>query len=127
METPGWPQAEVLAKAIGAKIVRVVRRESDKWHLPLDTLADAVTTNTKLIFLSNPNNPTGQLLDEAALQEVVSIADKVGAWLLVDEVYAGLEWNGPRAAVGRGALCTRDHHWLRFPKPWGCKACAPVG
>ena len=97
LETPGWPQAEVLAKAIGASIVKVVRRETDGWQLPLDHLRDAVTARTRMIFLSNPNNPTGQLLDRATLQEIVRIADRVGAWLLVDEVYAGLEWEGPRA------------------------------
>jgi aspartate/methionine/tyrosine aminotransferase len=97
VETPGWPQAEVLARAKGARIVRVQRREADNWQLPLDDLARAVTPKTRMIFLSNPNNPTGQLLDAAALTEIVRIADKVGAWLLVDEVYAGLEWQGPRA------------------------------
>ncbi|MGA9435874.1 MAG: aminotransferase class I/II-fold pyridoxal phosphate-dependent enzyme, partial [Roseobacter sp.] len=97
VECPGWPQAEVLAKAREAKIVRVTRQEANDWALPLDRLRDAVTTRTKMIFLSNPNNPTGHVLDRAALTEIVEIADRVGAWLLVDEVYAGLEWLGPRA------------------------------
>ncbi|NEK24890.1 aminotransferase class I/II-fold pyridoxal phosphate-dependent enzyme [Sulfitobacter sp. JBTF-M27] len=97
IETPGWPQAEVLAKAIGAKIVKVTRQESDGWHLPLDRVADAVTDKTKLIFITNPNNPTGDLLSQEEVAELVRIADRVGAWLLVDEVYAGLEWDGPRA------------------------------
>jgi aspartate/methionine/tyrosine aminotransferase len=97
LEIPGWPQAEVLARAVGAKIVKVRRQETDGWRLPLDCLRDAVTARTRMIFLSNPNNPTGQVLDRAALEEIVRIADRVGAWLLVDEVYAGLEWEGPRA------------------------------
>ncbi|WP_299410149.1 pyridoxal phosphate-dependent aminotransferase [uncultured Roseobacter sp.] len=97
VETPGWPQAEVLARAVGAKIVKITRHEADAWRLPLDMLADAVTPRTRMIFLSNPNNPTGQLLDRADVEEIVRIADQVGAWLLVDEVYAGLEWQGPRA------------------------------
>ncbi|WP_295313743.1 pyridoxal phosphate-dependent aminotransferase [Roseobacter sp.] len=97
IETPGWPQAEVLAKAVGAKIARVTRREDDDWQLPVAALEDAVTPATKLIFLSNPNNPTGQVLSERDLKQIVRIADRVGAWLLVDEVYAGLEWEGPRA------------------------------
>ena len=97
METPGWPQAEVLAKAKGAEIVKVARCEADSWRLPLDQLAAAVTPGTRMIFLTNPNNPTGDLMTAADLAEVVAIADRVGAWLLVDEVYAGLEWTGPRA------------------------------
>jgi hypothetical protein len=96
IETPGWPQAEVLAKAIGAKIVKVTRQEADQWRLPLDRVAGAVTDKTKLIFITNPNNPTGDLLGQDEVAELVHIADRVGAWLLVDEVYAGLEWDGPR-------------------------------
>lgn len=97
VERPGWPQAEVLAKAIGASIVPVQREETDGWCLPLDRLAEAVTDKTRMIFLSNPNNPTGDLLERSELEDIVRIADRVGAWLLVDEVYAGLEWEGPRA------------------------------
>jgi len=37
------------------------------------------------------------MLDASELSQIVEMADRVGAWLLVDEVYAGLEWDGPRA------------------------------
>ena len=97
IETPGWPQAEVLAKAIGAKVVKVTRHERDQWRLPLDKLAAAVTPRTRMVFLTNPNNPTGDVLDTSELSQIVAMAERVGAWLLVDEVYAGLEWDGPRA------------------------------
>ena len=97
IETPGWPQAEVLAKAKGAEIVKVARDEADGWRLPIDRLVAAVTPGTRMIFLTNPNNPTGDLMSAAELAKIVAIADRAGAWLLVDEVYAGLEWQGPRA------------------------------
>ena len=96
-ETPGWPQAAVLARAIGAKLTLVERFESEGWRLSLDRLAAAITPRTRVIFLSNPNNPTGQLLSGSELTAIAGLADKVGAWLIVDEVYAGLEWTGPRA------------------------------
>lgn len=96
-ETPGWPQAEVLGRAIGADMRVIERREENGWALPIPALADAVTERTKLIFLSNPNNPTGRVLGGDELQQIVAIARRAGAWLVVDEVYAGLEWDGPRA------------------------------
>ena len=102
IETPGWPQAEVLAKAKGAEIVKVTREEAGGWRLPIDRLAAAVTPGTRMIFLTNPNNPTGHLMSAADVAEVVAIADRVGAWLLIDEVYAGLEWDGPRAPAVAG-------------------------
>ena len=96
IETPGWPQAEVLGRAIGAEIVRVARTEADAWRLPLDQLAEAAR-GARLIFLTNPNNPTGQLLSPNDMDQIVAIARRESAWLLVDEVYAGLEWDQPRA------------------------------
>ena len=97
VERPGWPQAEVLSNAVGA-VVRVIDRdEVNRWSLPLDALEAAVSNRTRLIFLTNPNNPTGKSLDLGELIRLVDIASRVGAWLLVDEVYAGLEWNGARA------------------------------
>ncbi len=97
IESPGWPQAAVLGEAIGARVTTVRRCEEDGWRLPIAALADAVTPRTRLIFLTNPNNPTGRLLDEDELHEIASIARRAGAWLVVDEVYAGLEWEGQRA------------------------------
>lgn len=96
-ETPGWPQAGVMARAIGAELVEVPRDPEQAWALDMDALARAITPNTRLIFLSNPNNPTGRLLTPAELHEVAGLADRVGAWLIVDEVYAGLEWATARA------------------------------
>ena len=96
-ETPGWPQIEVLAKARQATVKLVKRDETKGWALPLDQLEDLVTEKTRLIFLTNPNNPTGKLLSTKELHRIAQIADKVGAWLIVDEVYAGLEWGTSRA------------------------------
>jgi aspartate/methionine/tyrosine aminotransferase len=97
LETPGWPQAEVLAKAKGARCIKIARDEQQNWALPLDQLAHAVSARTRVIFISNPNNPTGHLLQADELQQLVQIARRAGAWLMVDEVYAGLEWRGSRA------------------------------
>jgi aspartate/methionine/tyrosine aminotransferase len=49
-----------------------------------------------MIFLTNPNNPTGRLIPEQDLRALAALADRQGIWLVVDEVYAGLEWSGPR-------------------------------
>ncbi|WP_271952171.1 pyridoxal phosphate-dependent aminotransferase [Ruegeria faecimaris] len=96
-ERPGWPQACVLADAVGATLKVVDRDEASEWFLPLDAVEAAVTHRTRLIFLTNPNNPTGRLMTRYELERLVQIADRVGAWLVVDEVYAGLEWKGDRA------------------------------
>ncbi len=101
VDVPGWPQPLVLGEAIGANIKRLHRKEDKAWRFDIDELSELITERTKLIFLCNPNNPTGQVILEKELLEVISLADKVGAYVICDEVYAGLEWNGvpiPRVA-----------------------------
>jgi aspartate/methionine/tyrosine aminotransferase len=95
-EAPGWPQAGVMAKAIGARLVEVARDEAQGWYLDPGAIAAAITPRTRMIFLTNPNNPTGRLIPEADLRALAALADRHGIWLVVDEVYAGLEWAGPR-------------------------------
>ena len=96
LEQPGWPQAQVLAKSMGITVRVVKRRAEEGWVLQLDEVDAAVNERTRLIFLTNPNNPTGKLLTEVELARLAQIASRVGAYLLVDEVYAGLEWKGDR-------------------------------
>lgn len=95
-DTPGWPQAGVLARAAEAKLTEIPRDEAAGWTLPLDRLREAVTPRTRLIFLTNPNNPTGRLFREDELREIVDIARANGTWVIMDEVYAGLEWGAAR-------------------------------
>ena len=95
-ETPGWPQVAVLARARGADLTAVQRRADDAWAFPMEDFARAVRPGTRMIFLTNPNNPTGKLLSPGELTKIIQIARDAGAWLVVDEVYAGLEWAAPR-------------------------------
>jgi aspartate/methionine/tyrosine aminotransferase len=92
VDVPGWPQPLVLGEAIGANVRRLQRSEENGWNIDLDQLEDLVSSNTRLIFVCNPNNPTGHLLTRDELQAVIAMADRVGAWVLTDEVYRGLEW-----------------------------------
>ncbi len=85
-----------MARAIGARLVEVPRDETRGWALDPGAVIAALTPRTKLVFLTNPNNPTGRLIPEADLRAIAEACDRAGIHLLVDEVYAGLEWAGPR-------------------------------
>ena len=101
VESPGWPQPFVLGEAIGATIKVLPRYEERGWRFDMGELERLISPKTKLIFLCNPNNPTGQVLNSAELQQIANLANRVGAYLLVDEVYAGLEWERERLQTGR--------------------------
>lgn len=101
VDVPGWPQPLALGEAIGAVVKQLPRYEDRAWQFDLNELADLITDKTKLIYLCNPNNPTGHVLDEETLKQVAALAEGVGAYVLCDEVYRGLEWHGadtPRIA-----------------------------
>jgi aspartate/methionine/tyrosine aminotransferase len=110
VDTPGWPQPLVLAKAIGATLKTLPRHEELGWAFDLDELAKLVTPKTRLIFICNPNNPTGHLLNVEQLTRLIELADSVGAYLLIDEVYRGLEWGSkntpPVAALYERGIST---------------------
>ena len=63
--------------------------EENGWAPDLDELDSVVTSKTKLIAVCNPNNPTGRILTEPEMDRIIACADKVGAWILADEVYRG--------------------------------------
>lgn len=102
IDAPGWQQPLVLAQQIGATPKLLPRTESLGWALEIDQLEALVTPKTKLIFICNPNNPTGRVEDEATMRRIIAAADRVGAYVVSDEVYRGLEWTDvetPRVAT----------------------------
>jgi len=98
---PNYLQGWGLARAYGRKadgFKLVMKRDAQgiwKWQLDVDSLRKAVSKDTKLIVVTNPNNPTGHVLTEEEMQIVIGEARRVGAWILSDEIYRGAEIGGP--------------------------------
>ena len=91
---PTYQQHYSIPKSIGAD-VRHLRLSEDHLFLPdLEQLKALVTSDTKLIAMTNPNNPTGSLMDASFLEQIVAIARSVDAWVLCDEVYRGIDQSG---------------------------------
>lgn len=88
---PNYMQIWGVAKNKGYKIKTFQLLEKDNWAPDLAELREKVTESTRLIAICNPNNPTGYILKESEMDEMVRIAEKVGAWILADEVYSGAE------------------------------------
>ena len=91
---PTYQQHYSIPKALGANLKIVFLKEENYWIPDLDELEKAVGTNTKLICMNNPNNPTGAVIPDNVMKKLVEIAKKSGAYILCDEVYRGLEHNG---------------------------------
>lgn len=96
--SPSYDQNAAIAESIGAEVT-VLPLLPENGYLPnLQELREAVRPSTKLICLTNPNNPTGTLMDAAMMAEIVDIARSVDAYILCDEVYRGVEAPGVEPA-----------------------------
>ena len=86
---PTYQQHYSIPKSIQADVTTLALREEDGFLPNLEALKASVKPNTKLIAFTNPNNPTGALIERPMLEDMAAIADSVGAYLLCDEVYRG--------------------------------------
>ena len=88
---PNYHQIWGIARNLQLNVNTFSLKEETGWSVDVDELNRAVTDRTKLIAVCNPNNPTGHVMSSEEMDAVVAAADRVGAWLLADEVYAGAE------------------------------------
>ena len=90
---PTYQQHTAIPESLGAEVRPLLLREDRGWLPDLDELR-SLAAGAKVIALVNPNNPTGSLLDDAAIAGIVEIARAEGAWILADEVYRGVDQAG---------------------------------
>ncbi|MDE2877659.1 aminotransferase class I/II-fold pyridoxal phosphate-dependent enzyme [Candidatus Palauibacter soopunensis] len=92
---PTYGQTPGLARGLGADVVSWKLDETRGWQPAPGSAAEVITPGTRLVIVTNPNNPTGAVLTASAMDEIVGAAEAVGAWILADEVYVGAEVEGP--------------------------------
>lgn len=86
-----------LVRATGAHLVPVALRPERGFRLDADDLARAVTPATRLVFLNSPHNPTGAVLGRDDMRAIGAVAKAHDLWILSDEVYETLVFDGPGA------------------------------
>lgn len=91
---PSYQQHVSIPESLGAQVRRLRLRQEDGYATDLDELRRLASDQCRVIAFSNPNNPTGAVMGETVLREIVAIAERCGAWVLSDEVYRGLEPEG---------------------------------
>ena len=87
---PTYQQLYSIPESIGADLAVMHLKQENGCLVDLDELRALVTPDTKMICINNPNNPTGALMSETQLQQIVDIARSVDAYILCDEVYRHL-------------------------------------
>jgi aspartate/methionine/tyrosine aminotransferase len=103
IEKPAYEPLLSIARLLGAKVKRFARPFRGGFQIDVDDLAAKLTRKTRLVILSNMHNPSGVLTSNDVLAEVGRLARKVGAHVLVDEVYLDFLFVfRPRSAVHLG-------------------------
>ncbi len=91
---PTYQQHYSIPESLGANVKLLYLKEKNNWLPDIEELLMKVSSKTKLLCLNNPNNPTGAVIPDEMLKEIVQIAQKYNFWILSDEVYRGLNLVG---------------------------------
>jgi aspartate/methionine/tyrosine aminotransferase len=91
---PGFPIYESMINFVGARAVPIPLREDRQFRLDVNELATLITPRTKLIILNSPANPTGGVLDEQDIRDVVAAIGDRNIMVLSDEIYSRLIFEG---------------------------------
>ncbi len=94
IQAPTYMQIWGLGQNAGVRVTPFWLKPDRGWEPDPDEVTRAIAPGTKLVVVTDPNNPTGHVLSRAARELIVARTRAVGAWLLVDEVYRGAELDG---------------------------------
>jgi aspartate/methionine/tyrosine aminotransferase len=87
VERPGYDPLVGACRIMGATIERFERRFESAYGLDLEAIAARLSPRTRLVIVTNPHNPSGTLIGREDLETLGQLAGRVGAVVLVDEVY----------------------------------------
>eukprot|EP01043_Picozoa_sp_COSAG02_P032820 COSAG02_NODE_2210_length_9492_cov_22.862877_5_plen_341_part_00 len=89
---PGWPNYGLSASVLGAKLVHYPCPADNAWLPDMAAMEAVLTDNTRMIVICNPSNPTGALIPEDLLRDILNLAAARGLYVLADEIYCDITY-----------------------------------
>ncbi len=105
---PYWVSYKDIVEFVGGVPVFVQTAEADNFRVTVEMIEAAITPKTKAIILNTPSNPSGAVLPADDLYAIVRLAHKRGIYVLLDECYVYLSFNGD-AVSGASVLEAKEH------------------
>jgi len=96
---PGFPVYESVIRFVGGQGVPLRLREEREFRFRIEDLVQAISGRTRLLILNFPQNPTGSLLSEADLAAIAELAQKHDFYILSDEVYSRILYEGQHQSI----------------------------
>jgi aspartate aminotransferase len=85
---PAWPAYKDCALHAGVKVRTINTTLEDNWEPSISQIEQTINSNTKMISLNYPNNPTGKILPKKLQDQIVNLAIKNNLYILSDEIYS---------------------------------------
>ncbi|HYK89669.1 MAG TPA: pyridoxal phosphate-dependent aminotransferase [Acidobacteriota bacterium] len=96
--TPAWPNGAAIAGMCSARAIELPHVLHDgAYQIDFDALESAITDRTRLLLYTSPSNPLGWVAKAGDQDRLLEICRRRGLWLLADEVYERIYYNGPVA------------------------------
>jgi aspartate/methionine/tyrosine aminotransferase len=120
--TPAWPNIVEIPRILSARLETVALDPAQgRWRLDLDRLMDALTPDTKVLFLNSPNNPTGWTLPAQDRAPILERCRRYGIWLITDDPYERLIFGPGSSAPSFLPLAEENERVIStntFSKAW---------
>ncbi len=97
--TPYWVTYPEVVKLSGAEPVYVETHEDDGFQITREQLLNGVTEQTRGMIINTPSNPSGAVLNRASLQAIVDVAIEHDLWIISDECYEALVYDGEHLSL----------------------------
>jgi aspartate/methionine/tyrosine aminotransferase len=94
---PGFPTYEAMIQVAGGVPVAVPLLEQNGFSFDLDAFDRLINEKTRLIILNSPSNPTGGVIPPADLEHIASQAERYDCWVMTDELYTRIVYDGIEA------------------------------
>lgn len=95
---PSYTTYPAVVTAGGAKMISVVLDKEDGYQLDFDKIKSVITPRTKAILVNSPGNPSGAVFAQNTLNKLAKFCADRSIWLVSDEVYWSLCYDGPHAS-----------------------------
>jgi aspartate aminotransferase len=96
---PGFPIYPSFTHGLGATAVPFGLEEKNQFQPDLDEIGAKITPRTGIIIFNSPNNPTGTVFSAVALEKIAALARKHDLWVLSDEIYARILFEGQYESI----------------------------
>jgi aspartate aminotransferase len=100
LPVPYWVSFKDIIQYAGGKVVLLETGEAESFRITADAIEKAITPRTKAIILNSPSNPAGSVVSAEDLERIVRLAHERGIYLLLDECYVYLNYEGKPVSAG---------------------------